>query len=67
MNLSKVVPHGRGIFMNKDKWILGYVSHGHWADGSPQIVIIKKKNEFRVVRFYKKRDGTDFEIGKAYN
>lgn len=43
-------PTGRGILDCEDKWILGYTEKGEWILGSQQIVILKKKNEFRVFR-----------------
>ena len=36
---SKSIPHGRGLFDNGDKMILGYVEDGSWVFGTQRIVI----------------------------
>ncbi len=61
------IPRGRGLFDSKDKWILGYVENGKWAENSMQIVILKQKLEFRVFKILKARDGALIEFGKMFN
>jgi len=57
------MPCGRGVFKLGDKTILGYVENGGWAIGSHQIVIERTRNEFRVFKLIRGRNGTLFQLG----
>ena len=54
---KRIVPNGRGMFETSDKLILGYLTNGRWAEGSHQIVVFKKKKQFRVCFIQKLRSG----------
>ena len=54
---GRVQPNGRGMFETSDKLILGCVKNDRWAEGCHQIVVFKKKKQFRVCFIQKLRSG----------
>ena len=45
---GKRTPHGRAVFVCKDRYILGFVENGDWAVGSTRIIASKNINCYSV-------------------